>query len=292
MLKSLSKCSTTISRIRKAGPAVSVLILAVTVLLAACSPGLQNKDLTLATTTSVNDSGLLEYLTPILEKDTGINLKIIAQGTGQAIKTGENGDADVLLVHDKASEEKFVSEGFGVKRIEFMYNYFVMAGPMDDPVGLKASGESNASAAFKKIAESEAAFISRGDNSGTHKKELNIWKAAGLEPSGHWYVSAGKGMGDVLMMASEKKAYTLTDKATFLSMKDKLELQMVLENAKDLLNQYSVIAVNPEKHPGINKEAAAKFIEWLTSERVLGLIEEFGRDEYGENLFYINYTGK
>jgi tungstate transport system substrate-binding protein len=294
MSKRLNKRSTIISRIGKAGAGIGVtaLILAVYVLLAACSPELQSKELTLATTTSVNDSGLLEYLTPILKKDTGINLKIIAQGTGQAIKTGENGDADVLLVHDKASEEKFVSEGFGVKRIEFMYNYFVMVGPMDDQVGLKGSGEADASAAFKKIAQSNAVFVSRGDNSGTHKKELSLWKAAGLEPSGGWYVSAGKGMGDVLMMASEKKAYTLTDKATFLAMKDKLELQMVLENAKDLLNQYSVIAVNPEKHSGINKQAAAKFIEWLTSDRVLGSIEEFCKDKYGANLFYINSSGK
>ncbi len=272
--------------------AVPVVILSLIVMLTACGSNLKDKDLTLATTTSVNDSGLLDYLKPVFQKDTGITLKIIAQGTGQAIKTGENGDADVLLVHDKASEEKFVAEGYGVERIEVMYNYFVIAGPTDDPVGLKASGDTDAANAFKRIAGSEAAFISRGDNSGTHKKELAIWKAAGLSPSGNWYVSAGKGMGDVLVMASEKKAYTLTDKATFLSMKDKLELQILLENAKDLFNQYTVIAVNPAKHPDVNKKAADKFIKWLTSDKALALIEEFGKEKYGESLFKINYAGR
>jgi ABC-type tungstate transport system, permease component len=257
--------------------------------MASCGQGLKNKDVTLATTTSVNDSKLLDYLTPYLEKDTGIKLKIIAQGTGQAIKTGENGDADVLIVHDKASEEKFVSEGYGLKRIEFMYNYFVIVGPADDPVGIKASAGDNAAAAFKAIADKKAAFISRGDNSGTNKKELTIWKNASINPSGDWYVSAGKGMGDVLLMANEKNAYTLTDKATYLSMKDKLGLKILLENAKDLFNQYTVIAVNPAKHPGINKEGADAFIKWITSDKTLKLIGEYGKKEYGENLFNINY---
>lgn len=281
---------TRVMKFLKRGVFIHALLSVFLISLASCGQNLQDKNLTLATTTSVNDSKLLDYLTPILEKDTGIKLKIIAQGTGQAIKTGENGDADVLIVHDKASEEKFVSDGYGLKRIEFMYNYFVIVGPADDPAGIKAAGENNAVEAFKTIAAKKVPFVSRGDNSGTNKKELAIWKTAGIEPSGDWYISAGKGMGDVLLMANEKKAYTLTDKATYLSMKDKLGLQIVLENAKDLFNQYTVIAVNPAKHTGINKEGADVFIKWLTSDRTLKLIGDYGKKEYGESLFFINYT--
>lgn len=253
-----------------------------------------NQTLTLATTTSVNDSGLLDALRPIFEKDTGIKLKIVSQGTGQAIKTGENGDADVLLIHDKKSEEKFVSDGFGVERIELMYNFFVVVGYKEDPAGITKASEQKytAAQAFKKIMDSKAPFISRGDDSGTHKKELALWKVHELKPSGDWYISAGKGMGDVLNMASEKKAYTLTDKATFLSMKDKLELKIVVNEAEDLLNQYTVIAVNPTKHAGINKAGADIFIKWITSDKALKLINDYGKDKYGENLFKVNYKGK
>lgn len=262
---------------------VSVLILT----LAGCGAG-ADKELILATTTSVNDSGLMDYLKPVFEKDTGLTLKIISQGTGQAIKTGQDGNADVLLIHDKASEEKFVAEGYGLERIELAYNYFVVVGPQNDPAGI--SGQKlSAAEAFKKIAESQSPFVSRGDDSGTHKKELRIWNDAGIEPSGDWYISAGKGMGDVLAMASEKKAYALTDKATYLSMKDKLELMIVVEEAPDLLNQYTVIAVNPDMHKGINKKGAEKFIKWITSDKALKMIDEFGKDKYGESLFKTNY---
>lgn len=260
--------------------------------LTACSSITGSKSVTLATTTSVNDSGLLDYLNPIFEKDTGLNLKIVAQGTGQAIKTAENGDADVLLVHDKKSEEVFVSQGFGVERVELMYNYYVIVGPKDDPAKIKQSGEKNAAKAFKMISDAKATFISRGDDSGTNKKELKIWKSVKIKPSGDWYISAGKGMGAVLAMASEKNAYTLTDKATYLSMKDKLDLQITLENASDLLNQYSVIAVNPEKLKSVNKKGADKFIEWITSEKALKMIGEYGKDKYGESLFIVNYKKK
>ena len=259
---------------------------------AGCSVSSDKTSLTLATTTSVDDSGLLGYLKPQFEKDTGITLKIIAQGTGQAIKTGESGDADILLIHDKKSEEKFVSEGFGIERIELMYNYFVLVGPADDPAGIKEMPGKNAALALKQIMSRKVQFISRGDDSGTNKKELSLWKAAEVQPEGDWYIAAGKGMGYVLSMASEKKAYTLTDKATYLSMKDKLELQIVLEDAKDLLNQYSLIAVNPEKHEGINKKGADAFIKWMTSKKVLSMIDEFGQDKYGETLFKVNYTNK
>lgn len=253
---------------------------------AAC--GAADKEVVLATTTSVNDSGLMDALKPVFEKDTGYTLSVISQGTGQAIKTGENGDADVLLIHAKASEEKFVAGGYGLERIEIAYNYFVVVGPKDDPAGLKGQNLSAADA-FKKIAETQSPFVSRGDESGTHKKELGIWEAIGIEPQGDWYISAGKGMGAVLSMADEKNAYTLTDKGTYLSMKDQLDLEIVVNEAPDLLNQYTVIAVNPDKLEGINKKGAQKFVEWITSDKALKMIDEFGIDKYGESLFKVNY---
>ncbi|MCX7841448.1 MAG: substrate-binding domain-containing protein [Clostridia bacterium] len=261
---------------------------ALTLSSSACRRSAKDTVLTLATTTSVDESGLLEQLKQAFEKDMGIKLKIVAQGTGQAIKTAEKGDADILLVHDKNSEEKFVAEGFGLKRIELMHNYFVIVGPCRDPADIKSSSGNNAAKALSLIMDKEAAFISRGDDSGTHKKELALWETAGLNPSGGWYFSAGRGMGEVLSMASEKQAYTLTDKATFLSMKDKLELEIVLENSADLKNQYTVIAVNPAKHKTVNKEAAESFVRWVTSEKALKIIGEYGRDKYGEALFEVN----
>jgi tungstate transport system substrate-binding protein len=269
--------------------ALLVILMLFVAMFSACGAEKATGEVILATTTSVNDSGLLEYLKPLFEKDTGLTLKVIAQGSGQAMKTGENGDADVLFVHSKSAEEEFVTNGHGVKRIELMYNYFTIAGPADDPAGIKGIADGNAAAAFKKIMEKKSSFISRGDDSGTHKKELTIWKAAGIEPSGDWYISAGKGMGDVLMMADEKKAYTLTDKATFLSMKDKLSLEILLENAKDLFNQYTLIQVNPAKHANVNKRGAESFIKWMTKEDTLKKINEFGKDKYGEPLFTVNY---
>lgn len=274
---------------KKHVPVISLLLVVLMVVsLAGCGGGIKNKNLTLATTTSVNDSGLMDYLTPEFEKDTGMTLKVVSQGTGQAIKTGQDGNADVLLIHDKTSEEKFVSDGYGVKRIEIAYNYFVIVGPKDDPAGLSKQ-KITAAEAFKLIEQNKATFISRGDDSGTNKKELKIWKADSITPSGDWYVSAGKGMGDVLTMASEKKGYTLTDKATYLSMKDKLDLDIVVAESDDLLNQYTVIEVNPDKIKTVNKEGADKFVEWITSDKALKMIDEFGKDKYGENLFKVNY---
>jgi tungstate transport system substrate-binding protein len=283
-------CSVSASMsIRRKILSISALTIIMTLLvsLMACNT-LQDKNLTLATTTSVNDSGLMDYLKPVLEKDTGMNLKIISQGTGQAVKTGQDGNADVLLIHDKASEEKFVSEGYGLKRIELAYNYFVVVGPKDDPAGI-ASQKLTAAEAFKKIAESKSTFVSRGDDSGTNKKELNIWKGLNIKPEGDWYVSAGKGMGAVLSMADEKNAYTLTDKATYLSMKDKLGLQIVVDAASDLKNQYTIIEVNPDKLKDINKAGADKFVEWMTSDKALKMINEYGKDKYGEGLFMVDY---
>ncbi|NJD03580.1 MAG: tungsten ABC transporter substrate-binding protein [Ruminiclostridium sp.] len=260
--------------------------------LVSCALNQGGTSLTLATTTSLNDSGLLDYLKPEFEKDTGITLKIIAQGTGQAIKTGENGDADILFVHSKSAEEKFVSDGYGLKRIEIMYNYFVIVGPKNDPAGIAALKEKNAANALKQIMNSKASFVSRGDDSGTNKKELQLFKDAGIEPSGSEYISAGKGMGAVLSMASEKGAYTLSDKATYVSMKKKLDLEILLESADDLKNQYTVIPVNPKKNKGINKAGDDRFVKWITSDKALKMIDRYGLDEYGERLFTVNYDKK
>ncbi|MFZ7133312.1 MAG: substrate-binding domain-containing protein [Eubacteriales bacterium] len=253
---------------------------------------LEDKTLILATTTSVNDTGLMEYLEPLFEEYSGIDLQVLSQGTGQAIQTAEDGNADVLLIHAKAAEEEFISEGYGLERIELMYNYFVIVGPKDDPAKVTGIEDVTAAKAFEKIQDAQAVFVSRGDDSGTHKKELSIWESTEIEPSGDWYVSAGKGMGDVLTMASEKQGYTLTDKATFLSMKDKLDLDIVVDASEDLLNQYTIIEVDPEKLPDTNKAGADIFVEWITSDDVLQQINDYGKDEFGENLFTENYGSK
>ncbi|OGF12716.1 MAG: hypothetical protein A3K15_00255 [Candidatus Edwardsbacteria bacterium GWE2_54_12] len=267
-------------------------IFALVLSLSACGkklPDLDDPNIILSTTTSLNDSGLLEYLNPLLLKETGVKMDIVSQGTGAAIQTAMDGNADVIFVHAKASEEKFVADGYGVERIEIMYNYFVIVGPKDDPAKIKEGGLS-ASQALAKIYENQAIFVSRGDDSGTHKKELALWKAATITPIGDAYVSAGKGMGDVLTMTDEMQGYTLTDKATYLSMKDQLDLEILVEESADLLNQYTVIAVNPEKWSTTNTEAVDVFIDWLTSKKTLDRIAEFGKEEYGEALFFINYV--
>jgi len=215
-------------------------------------------------------------------------LQVTSNGTGAAIKLGETGDADLLLVHAKASEEEFIEKGFGIERKPFMYNFFVIVGPANDPAGIK--GSATAAEAFKKIADAKQPFISRGDDSGTHKKELALWKAAGLEPNGasdEWYISAGKGMGDCLTMGSEKSAYVITDKGTYLSMKDKLNLELLMGESDDMKNTYSLIACNPEKNSGLNSEGANAFIEWMLKEETLKLIADYGKDKYGEALFLI-----
>lgn len=268
-------------------------------MLMACAPNSKNtstqqdthnvtQTITIATTTSVQDSGLLKYVLPALKKDTNIDVKVIAQGTGQALKTAENGDADLVLVHAKKSEQEFISKGFGVKRIEFMYNYFNIVGPKDDPAMLsKLKDKNSAAEMFRKIASSKVGFLSRGDDSGTHKKEISIWESLSVKPEGNWYVKAGTGMGAVLKMASEKKLYTLTDRATYLSLKDKIELICYIEKANDLKNTYSLIAVNKEKNPNVNFDGANKVIAWFTSKKGLDTISKYGMNEYGENLFTV-----
>lgn len=239
----------------------------------------------LSTTTSVNDSGLLAYLQPHFEKATGYKLEVTSNGTGAAIKLGESGDADCLLVHAKASEEEFIKAGFGVERIPFMYNYFVLVGPESDPANIAACAD--ATAAVKAIADSKSPFVSRGDDSGTHKAELKIWDSAAVKPEGDWYLSAGAGMGACLTQASERQAYVLTDKATYLSMKGNLDSRILLEKSDEMKNTYSVIAVNPEKSQGINIDGANALIQWITSDEASALIKDYGVVEYGEALFYL-----
>jgi len=222
------------------------------------SIGDTSKDIkiTLATTTSVNDSGLMDYLTPMFESETGYTLDVVSQGTGQALQTGRDGNADILLIHAKASEEEFVAEGYGLERVEFMYNFFVIVGPSENPAGI-VEGDT-AAEAFKKIHDTESTFVSRGDDSGTHKKEMSIWEGNSITPEGDWYM---------------------------------LDLDIIVGESDDLMNQYTAIVVNPDKLEGINKEGADAYLEWITSNEVLTKIGEFGIEEYGDPLFAINYEG-
>lgn len=242
-------------------------------------------ELILATTTSTQDSGLLDYLLPGFEQEFNAKVKVIAVGSGQALQTGMDGNADVLLVHSPASEQKFMEEGHGVRREDVMYNDFVIVGPESDPAGIR--GITNATEAFAKIAASQAKFVSRGDDSGTHAKEKAIWKAAALEPAGEWYLSAGQGMGAVLTMSDESQGYTLTDRATYLSMTQTgLKLVILVEGDQLLLNPYGVIAVNPAKSQKIQAELANRFIDWLISEPVQQQVMDFKKVELGQSLFF------
>ncbi len=240
--------------------------------------------LVLATTTSTDDSGLLKYLLPGFEEQFHCRVEVVAVGTGQALKIGQDGDADVLLVHARAQEEQFVANGYGINRLDVMYNDFVIVGPAADPAGVK--GLKDAGEALRRVSSSGARFISRGDESGTHAKEKEIWRKAGITPAGGWYISAGQGMGEVLTMASEQGAYTLSDRGTYLAQSRRLRLTILVEGGDELRNPYGVIAVNPARHPNVNAELAARFQEWLTSLPVQAKIAEFGRAEYGQPLFF------
>lgn len=240
--------------------------------------------LILATTTSTEDSGLLDYLLPEFEADYNVEVDVIAVGTGQALKLGEDGNADVLLVHARAREDAFMDAGHGIRREDVMYNDFVIIGPHADPAGIQ--GVEFAVDAFIKIREAQAIFISRGDDSGTHTKEKVIWQAADIEPSGQWYVSAGQGMGAVLTMSNEQQAYTLSDRATYLARKDEgLDLVVLVEGDPILFNPYGVIAINPEKNPAIQWDLANQFIDWLVSVPTQGKIALYGKDQFGQPLF-------
>jgi tungstate transport system substrate-binding protein len=241
-----------------------------------------------ASTTSTQNSGLFDYLLPIFEKKTGIKVDVVAVGTGAAIEIGKRGDADVVLVHAKNQELKAVEEGFFVNRHDVMYNDFVIIGPPDDPAKIKSL--KSATEAFKKIAESGSPFVSRGDKSGTHTKELAIWKQAGVDPKGQkWYMEVGQGMEKTQRVANEKRAYTLTDRGTWLATKDKnkLEMVVVLEGDPVLFNQYGVMAVNPEKHKDVKHKEAMVFVNWLISPEGQEAIKSF-KDKHGNALFIPN----
>lgn len=257
-------------------------------LLSGCSAKqIELRSMVLATTTSTQDTGLLDDLVPLFKKDTGIDVKVVAKGTGEALKLGQNGDADCLLVHDKPKEEAFIKDGYGLERSDVMYNDFVIVGPASDSAKIKEKANANPVEALKIISNSKSKFISRGDGSGTESKEKSLWKTAGIAPSGEWYISSGKGMGAVLQMADEMKAYTLTDRGTYLSMKDKLELQVVTEKSPDLYNQYGVIKLNPDKNK-IKQKEADEFIKWILSDKIQKFIGEYGKEKYGQALFIPN----
>ena len=245
----------------------------------------QEKTLILATTTSTQDTGLLDVLIPIFEKKTGYFVKTIAVGSGQAMTMGQKGEADVLLVHSPAAEKKFMEDGFGVSRRLVMHNDFVIVGPSDDPAkikGLKSAGE-----AFKKMAAAQALFISRGDNSGTHSKEKDIWKAADAKVEGEkWYQQTGLGMGQTLNVAAEKKGYTLADRGTYLALAKTLNLGVLVEGDAVLLNIYHVMEVNPQKWPKVNIAAAKAFADFMVSKETQDIVKTYGVDKYGSPLFF------
>ena len=247
----------------------------------------QEKSIVVASTTSTQDSGLFGHILPMFKAKTGIDVKVVAQGTGQALDTGRRGDADVVFVHAKEQEEKFVADGFGVKRFDVMYNDFVLIGPKADPANVRANKD--IVAGLKAIYDKGAAFVSRGDKSGTHSAELALWKAATLDPAGTkpaWYREIGQGMGAALNTASAMGGYVLADRGTWLSFKNKGDLEIVLEGDKRLFNQYGIILVNPAKHAHVKQELGQQFIEWVISAEGQGAIRSYQIN--GQQLFFPN----
>ena len=248
----------------------------------------QEKSIVMASTTSTQDSGLFGHILPIFKAKTGIDVKVIAQGTGQALDTGKRGDADVVFVHAKAQEERFVSDGFGVKRYAVMYNDFVLIGPKSDPAGVKGK---DIGTALKAIKAKAAPFVSRGDKSGTHSAELALWKAADVDPAadkGTWYREIGQGMGAALNTASSMNGYTLADRGTWLAFRNRGELDIVVEGDKRLFNQYGVTLVNPAKHPHVKAALGQQFIDWLVSAEGQSAIADYRIN--GQQLFFPNAT--
>ena len=245
----------------------------------------------MATTTSTQDSGLLDVLIPLFEQQTGYKVKVVAVGSGAALQMGQQGNADVLLVHSPAAETTYMNGGYGKDRMLVMHNDFIIVGPASDPAGIKGLG--SAVDAFKKVATAGAMFISRGDQSGTNAKELALWKSAGLDPAGQkpgWYVESGQGMGATLTIASQKAAYTLTDRATYLANKANLQLDLLVEKDNNLLNVYHVITVSPDKWPKVNYDGALAFAKWINSPATQVVIGKFGLDKYGQQLFIPDAT--
>lgn len=272
-------------KIMNAFRSVSIGLVTVLVIVSAALVQAQQKTVVLATTTSTQDSGLLDVLIPMFEKKTGYFVKTIAVGSGQAMAMGQKGEADVLLVHSPAAEKKFVAEGFGIKRRLIMHNDYVIVGPPDDQA--KTKGLKLAFEAFKKIASAKALFLSRADKSGTHSKEMDIWKAAGINPEGEkWYQQTGLGMGQTLSVTAEKKGYTLADRGTYLALKKNLGLDILVEGDAILLNIYHVIEVNPAKWPKVNVPGGKAFAEFMVSNETQGIIKTFGVEKYGSPLFF------
>lgn len=247
----------------------------------------QDKSIVVSSTTSTQDSGLFGHILPLFKAKTGIDVKVVSQGTGQALDTGRRGDADVVFVHAKSAEEKFLAEGEGVKRYPVMYNDFVLIGPKGDPVGIK--GMKDVAKALQVIKDKQADFISRGDRSGTHIAEINLWNGSGIDidkEKGPWYKSVGQGMGAALNTANASNAYVLSDRGTWLSFKNKGDLQILVEGDKRLFNQYGVMLVNPAKHPNVKKDLGQQFIDWLVSPEGQKAIADYKIN--GEQLFYPN----
>jgi tungstate transport system substrate-binding protein len=271
------------SRLRKR--VLSAGFTALLVFTAVISAQAQPKTIILATTTSTQDSGLLDVLIPLFEKKAGFFVKTIAVGSGQAMTMGQKGEADVLLVHSPDAEKKFVAEGYGINRRIIMHNDYIIVGPAEDPAKLK--GSKPTTAAFKKIASAQALFLSRGDNSGTHSKERSIWKAAGVDPEKEkWYQQTGLGMGQTLNVASEKKGYTLADRGTYLAIKKNLSLDILVEGDAILLNVYHVIEVNPAKWPKVNAAGAKAFSDFMVAKETQNIIKTFGVEKFGGALFF------
>jgi len=270
------------------------LLIVFAIALGACAPSTpapvakpapSNPDLILATTTSTQDSGLLDVLIPLFETETGYKVKTVAVGSGQAMQMGQEGNADVLLVHSPTAEKQFMTDGWGKERVIIMHNDFIVVGPTADPAKIKGL---SATDAFKAIAAAQSIFIARSDKSGTSTKELGIWKKAAIDPATTkpaWYIETGQGMGASLTIASEKGAYTLTDRATYLANKDKLQLDILVEGENSLLNVYHVITVDPAKWPKVNYDGAIAFLKFMTEPSTQDVIGKFGVDKYGQQLF-------
>jgi len=269
------------------------LVIALAISSTICVPALaQDKSIVVASTTSTQDSGLFGHILPIFKAKTGIDVKVVALGTGQALDTARRGDADVVFVHAKPAEEKFLAEGFGVKRYPVMYNDFILAGPKSDPAGVK--GSKDIVAALSTIKDKGVSFISRGDNSGTHQAELNLWKIANVDIAaekhggrlGSWYKEIGQGMGAALNTAAASNSYVISDRGTWLSFKNRGDLVIAIEGDKRLFNQYGVMLVNPRKHPNVKTELGQQFVDWLISPDGQKAIADYKIN--GEQLFYPN----
>ena len=266
----------------KTSALVRGLVTMAAVLLIVSGSAQSAQPLRLATTTSTENSGLLGHLLPAFEKRSGVAVHVIAVGTGKALRIARAGDVDVVMVHARPAEERFVATGSGVDRREIMYNDFIMVGPNGDPADI--AGTTSVAEALRRIADSESRFVSRGDDSGTHKKELALWQLSGVAPTGDWYLEAGQGMGKVLQMASELGAYTMTDRGTWLAYRGNLELAILVQGDPPLFNPYGVIAVNPKRHPHVNYEGAIAFIDWLSSSEGQEMIARYTVD--GQVLFH------